>query len=143
MKNRFKAKPLSWKPARRGHIYCSPACGGNCTMGEYKSALKSAEALAKKCGPPFKARVWENLGWHYDAVASLPSGDQVTVTAFANGFWARINGLHGSDVMRNPQLALMSALKDLDVDVETLVALSNNMRMVLGLPLAYTKISGE
>lgn len=65
MKNR-------WTPVQRGDIYCSPACGGSCTLAEYQDAVKKADALCVKLlkihpNLPWKARVFENLGWHYTA----------------------------------------------------------------------------
>ncbi len=59
---------LSWKPVRHGDTYCSPACGGGCTYAEFEKATKKAAALAKRLGPNWKPKVWENLGWHYSIV---------------------------------------------------------------------------
>lgn len=64
---KFKRR-LSWKPVRRGDIYCSPACGRGCTYREYLSAVAAAKKLAKEL-PGFKPHVCENLGWHYSVVA--------------------------------------------------------------------------
>lgn len=65
---------LSWKPRRRGSIYCSPGCGGEaewgCTWAKYQQAIRKAKALAAKLGPGWKANVWENMGWHYAAISS-------------------------------------------------------------------------
>lgn len=52
---------------RRGAIYCSPACGGNCTWEAYRQAEKRSKALCENLGSKWKPRVWENLGWHYRA----------------------------------------------------------------------------
>lgn len=60
---------LSWKPKRKGLVYCSPACGAGCTHAAYTKAHKLADALVKKCqkeaGGKWEKRVHENLGWHY------------------------------------------------------------------------------
>lgn len=64
---KFKRR-LSWKPVRRGDIYCAPACGNGCTYQAYLNAVAAAKQLAKEL-PGFKPHVWENLGWHYSAVA--------------------------------------------------------------------------
>lgn len=61
---------LSQEPVLNGKIYCSPWCGGKCTKAAHDGAVKRAKALAKRCGPGFKPRVWENLGWHYSAVSA-------------------------------------------------------------------------
>lgn len=58
-----------WTPIRRGHIYCSPRCGGGCTHKAYHMAHRKAQALAKRLGKPWAARVWENLGWHWEVAA--------------------------------------------------------------------------
>lgn len=54
-----------WTPRRRGALYCSPACGGGCTMVAYREAVARASALAKKAGTGWTIKVSENLGWHY------------------------------------------------------------------------------
>jgi len=64
---KFKRR-LSWKPVRRGGLYCSPACGNGCTYRAYLNVVAAAKQLAKEL-PGFKPHVWENLGWHYSVVA--------------------------------------------------------------------------
>jgi len=59
-----------WTPVRRGSIYCSPACGGDCTFDAYQVALKNAAKLAECLGPDWRGDVWENLGWHYRALSA-------------------------------------------------------------------------
>lgn len=61
-----KADPR-WKARRTGDRYCSPACGRGCTWAEYQDALRKGRALAKRLGTGWRPRVWENVGWHYDA----------------------------------------------------------------------------
>ncbi|MGH9388966.1 MAG: hypothetical protein ACRD1Z_05070 [Vicinamibacteria bacterium] len=58
---------LSWKPRALGALYCSSACGGGCTREKYDRARREAAGLTRALGPGWKARVWENLGWHYEA----------------------------------------------------------------------------
>jgi len=64
-------RTLSWKPHRYvwGDIYCSPACGYGCTREAFEQAQEGARLLVEELGPGFKPRVWENLGWHYEAVS--------------------------------------------------------------------------
>lgn len=58
-----------WTPVKSGEIYCSPACGGKCTKGEFDKAHRAAKALCKKMDTKgWKPRVWENLGWHWSIV---------------------------------------------------------------------------
>ncbi len=54
-----------WEPVRRGTVYCSPRCGGNCTWAAHQKAHKDAEALARRMGEGWEPDVWENLGWHW------------------------------------------------------------------------------
>lgn len=63
-----------WTPIRLGNVYCSPACGGNCTWEKYQAAVKRGNVLAKLLGPGWKGEVWENLGWHYKVTYPLPDG---------------------------------------------------------------------
>lgn len=56
----------SWKPRKRGAIYCSPACGAKCLKADYDRCVREADALAKLLGPGWVPRIWENLGWHYE-----------------------------------------------------------------------------
>lgn len=66
-----------WKPVKRGALYCSPRCGGGCTYAAYRAAEREAAALAKRMGPGWVPRVWENMGWHWQIVkgdCSISSG---------------------------------------------------------------------
>lgn len=117
-----KDKPLSWKPVRKGLIYCAPACGSGCTRAEFDKATLSSAALAKRMGPRWKPEVWENLGWHW-AVRS-PCGrmkvhpvewrGSVTYTAYLGeagepgGTWAE----HGLTPEAAVQATLAAALND-------------------------------
>lgn len=75
MKKNAKAKaiplddPKGWVPILRGKIYCSPRCGGNCTLAAFQAATVAAEKLAKRLGPGWTPDVWENVGWHYKVVS--------------------------------------------------------------------------
>ncbi len=62
------ARQLSWKPVRRGRVYCSTACGSGCTRAAYDSAVKAARKLARRLGKGWKTRVWENMGWHHEVL---------------------------------------------------------------------------
>jgi hypothetical protein len=68
---------LSWKPIRRGQVYCSPACGRGCTRLAFEKATACAKTLARLL-PGFEPRVWENLGWHWEVCCgSLTVGPRV------------------------------------------------------------------
>lgn len=53
----------SWKPRRRGPVYCAPACGAGCTIVAYDRAGFIGLEWQKKLGPGWKIHVWENMGW--------------------------------------------------------------------------------
>jgi hypothetical protein len=105
-------KKLSDKPQRRGEIYCSPFCGAKCTYAAYLVAQHNGKTLARRLGKGWTFRVWENLGWHSEAISPCgrwkvgagKRGD--SFTAFLGekdspgGQWAE----HGS----TPQEAIMN-----------------------------------
>lgn len=55
-------------PIAKGPIYCARFCGFKCTKKAFDTATKKAAALAKRMGPGWVPRVWENAGWHYSVV---------------------------------------------------------------------------
>lgn len=56
----------NWNPIRKGKTYCSSACGGGCTMADYKTALaRGKRLLARMKGKGWKLHVNENIGWFY------------------------------------------------------------------------------
>lgn len=74
---------LSWKPVKRGRnksIFCSPACGHDCTREAYKEAIQWAkDTIAMMQFGNWKVRVWENLGWHSSIVSN---GGHLTIYIF-------------------------------------------------------------
>src|SRR5689334_14937362 len=64
-----KRPALNWNPVRRGSIYCSSACGANCTHANFVLATKRAQALAKRLGKGWTTQVWENCAWHSCAIS--------------------------------------------------------------------------
>lgn len=65
------AHDLSWEPVSRGDAYCSPRCGFGCTKAGYDRAVAEASALAIRLGDGWAPSVWENAGWHYEAVNGI------------------------------------------------------------------------
>lgn len=74
--------PDRWTPILDGDVYCSPACGGGCKKADFDQATESANALVAQLGIGWQPRVWENLGWHYEATKR-----SATVTADRNGLY--------------------------------------------------------
>ncbi len=77
MKKKIQPKCDRWKPVRNGDIYCSPACGGDCTFVDFSLANANAQLLCNRLDEStrfkgWKPHVWENLGWHFQA--SSPCG---------------------------------------------------------------------
>lgn len=77
-------------PVLKGKTYCAPWCGRGCTKAEYNRALAGATALARRLGAGWKPRVWENLGWHFEADKGVMSvmvnryGSSVSHTCYLN-----------------------------------------------------------
>jgi hypothetical protein len=97
-------RKLTWKPIRRGLIYCSSACGHDCTKAEYDKAFSEARTtLAKMKTRGWKIRVWENMGWHWSLTNAL-CGMSLHTTHDVRGltFWGMMadgdckNAQHGS-----------------------------------------------
>lgn len=55
-----------WTPKLKGAIFCSPACGANCTKKNFDEATENARRLANQLGHGWEPHVWENLGWHFE-----------------------------------------------------------------------------
>lgn len=103
-------KDLSWSPVKRGTVFCSPACGGDCTHAQYTEAHHRAAQLVSTLGSGWYPRVWENLGWHWEAyygpktntTASLTitqdthAGDLLLIAHHAHGSYTA----HGSDAKK-------------------------------------------
>lgn len=105
-----------WTPRREGNTYCSPACGGGCTLEAYRKAEHEAIALASRLGPNWKPVVWENLGWHYKVVLRPGSEAMLAVYPERGGqYWidSRLLGsqynLHHSDPVQGVRDLLTNA----------------------------------
>ena len=64
---------LSRQPRLHGKIFCSPACGLDCTFAAFKEANEKANLLADELedvlGGYWIPEVWENCGWNYKVVS--------------------------------------------------------------------------
>ena len=61
------ASPDRWTPVLNGKTFCSPACGFKCTKAAFDAATDGARSLVNQLGSGWEPRVWENLGWHFEA----------------------------------------------------------------------------
>lgn len=100
-------KQLSWKPIRRGEIYCSSACGGNCKWADYQRARSTSSRIAKQLGTGWDPVVSENLGWHWSVIKGVLS----VHPSSAKQFWASVD-LHWSGSGPSPQLAIVAAVRN-------------------------------
>lgn len=109
---------LSWKPKRRGEIYCSPACGGDCTYAAFQKAKRDAEKLAKIMGRGYKPYVWENMGWHFKAYKGKI---EVCPMSFTKGFTVVVQtNPQFMTQGKNPKLLVKKALAEFDAHVAAL-----------------------
>lgn len=63
------ASIYSQGPVLDGEYYCSPWCGYRCTVEMHKKAQRRAFELCQTLGKGWTPRVWENLGWHFEAIS--------------------------------------------------------------------------
>ena len=124
---------------RRGDIYCAPWCGGGCTWAEHEAARERAEALAKRLGPGWKTRVWENLGWHSEVHDStgfwkvhinVSSGKVRGYTAYlgegGGGRWAE-----GAETPEKAIKKVLDVARGELASLEKLIATAKDMRLLL------------
>jgi len=84
----------NWNPIRKGRIYCSPACGNNCTYAQYNKVKKQAAALCTVLGPAWKPIVEENLHWFSYAQARPSHNVLINIwpgVSPTDSFWADIH----------------------------------------------------
>lgn len=132
------ANPLSWRPVRRGAVYCAPACGLGCKFSDYEKVCRDAARLSEALGPAWQPVVWENLGWFYKSVSG--DGDsllEVHTVPAGNYYWTSIGG-HTVEAT-TPLLLLKRLLKALrdEADVnarrqEVLVSKIHNVKSMVG-----------
>jgi hypothetical protein len=120
-------KELSWKPVRRGDVYCSPACGAGCKLADYQRCVRLAKALAKRMGPGWKPYVGENLHWYYGVYKGKSANH-------SRGFFEITPPYRRTDTYmawiqstpqftvshKDPKIALREAVKLFDAHIENL-----------------------
>lgn len=101
---------LSRTAVRRGDTYCSPWCGCGCSWEKHQEAVQKGDRLARELGPDWHPRIWENMGWHYEAVHR--SG-LIGVHCFGRArFWAdmKSDGHQWHAEARTPKAAVLAAM---------------------------------
>ena len=64
---RLDSKPRSYVHEGEARL-CSRWCGGHCRQADHDRATKEAQKTADSLrGVGWAPRVWENLGWHWEA----------------------------------------------------------------------------
>jgi hypothetical protein len=112
-----------WLPVLDGDKYCAPFCGRGCTSAEHARAVEGASKLVEELGEGWKPRVWENLGWWYEATngvcAIMPNG-YIAIngyTAFLNTDARQYLGRGGT-----PKEALEDAVKQATMQLNHSIA---------------------
>jgi len=124
-------KKLTWDPVRRGKIYCSPACGHDCTHRDYLAAVRGAERLARRLGPGWKAEVWENLGWHYRAIVKVRGGRLEVYAKSFGSYSASVGREMGSG--KTPRAAIEATLRRMEDEArEMMVSIAAARRALAG-----------
>lgn len=106
------AKMKRWKPIRKGKLFCSPECGGNCTHAAYRRAVSESKDLAKKLGPEWVTRVWENLGWHW-RVERGAFNVRLHEPEYMAEFYDRATGRQWLHLGKTPEAAILSVQKSM------------------------------
>ena len=110
---------LSWKPIKRGPIYCSPACGGGCSHSQFLRAKSEAKALVMVMGIGWKPHVWENLGWHYSVIKDGLDLSIYPPSHGGNLYWASFEGKFTASHV-TPHKALALVIKQMEASLRSL-----------------------
>lgn len=119
-------KELSWKPVKRGNIYCSSACGAGCKLADYKRCVRAAKALAQRMGPGWKPYVSEKMHWYYGVCKGKSMNHargflEITPACYEDTYTAWVQSSPQFIVgHRNPVIALRMAVKKFDAYLQYL-----------------------
>lgn len=115
--------------------------GCGCTWSEHMQAREEAEALVKRLGHGWQPRIWENGGWHYEAIRGVcevkPSrtrrgGELWTVDGYTA--WIQTRPQYISGIQRTPEEALREAMLMMKAAFDQLRA-SFNENIKIGLDM--------
>lgn len=130
-----EARASRWEPVLQGTVYCSPACGRGCTRKQYDTAVADAAALVKQLGTGWTPRVWENLGWHYEAVASE---GRLTVSQYVPGHYSAHlhyepdEGIKWSAEGTTPEGAVQAVLAKAQNEIDRILVGISTVRLAIG-----------
>jgi len=105
---------------------CAKWCGRGCTEAEYQRAVRAGAALAARLGKGWKPVVWENLGWHHQAVS--PCGRLKVHPNHGKGFTAFLGeadfpGGTWAESGATPKAAVRAVVCDARRDVASITSL--------------------
>lgn len=131
-KQREREEVVGWTPVRRGAIYCSPRCGGNCTYEAYQSAKLKAYELCAELGPGWTPRLHENGAWHWKAVVEMGGGRLEVCPDFAVphrerrliGYACYLGANYVANA-KTPKDAVRASIRMMAADLGGLIALHN------------------
>jgi hypothetical protein len=86
-------------------LFCGSGCGFKCRRAAYDRACREAVKLARRLGDGWRGEVWENCGWHYQALKGSPAVAEVSVARAGNtiaGTWT-VDGYY-AEIMRPKQI---------------------------------------
>lgn len=106
-----------WTPQLLGDVFCSPLCGFKCKKADFDRATEQANNLVGQLGTGWRARVWENCGWHFD----VKKGD-ATVSLQRDGLYEanillsfdNVNQQRISEQREDPRAAVEAVIEELN-----------------------------
>ena len=132
-----------WTPKLAGEIFCSPACGANCTKKNFDEATESARVLASQLGYGWEPRVWENMGWHFEAAkrgATVSAVDDSEYEASIRFYMDERTELCVSETRNSPAQAVEAVVEGLNARIK---ALRRALNAISPEPLQLAGSDGE
>ncbi|WP_131421385.1 hypothetical protein [Comamonas thiooxydans] len=115
--------PGGWTPVHAGDIFCSPLCGAGCKKADFDNATAQASLLVSQLGHGWQSRVWENLGWHFeatkrDAIVSVDEDGNYEASISFN--LDDRHSLNVSETRRTPREAVTAVVTSLQAKIKVL-----------------------
>lgn len=119
MTNTFKSE--DWTPVKMESVYCSPACGCGCRLDDHNKAVDRAAKLTASLRGDWRPRVWENMGWHGEAIFENEEHDFIIKVSESRGgiYWCHLNAPKQIVAESNdPQAAVDTAIAEYKLHIE-------------------------